>query len=442
MLGRASFLFAGQVTLSTSLRKIFSHSAVTLVGTALSALLSVVYVSLGARLLGPDGYGKVGATIALANLFFLALNPLETGITLGVARLSGRGELDALRQFSRSMLRGLALLGALLLLAFAALVWALDESFFFASRDATLWLGVFCAAAFVACGPRAGMRGSERFGALAINIVLESAVRAAVGLGLLWAGGGPGAMLAGYGVGMSVAVLHGEWALRKGLGPIPARARGPTDLRADVLLPLRSLSAPLLGLNLYLVTVSNLDVLSATRFLDATQAGLYAGAASLTRMVPVAVQPLLLVLFSRLAAESAAGKDTRATLRLGTLIVVSALGSSLLVPLACGKWVLSLLLGDAFLGAHAVLLTQWATACVVTTQFFAAESMLATSRLRAGWLFAVPAFVLFATLWLFHDSAVTIARASFAVCAVMGSLTCLVLARLRRAPDPASTTST
>jgi hypothetical protein len=104
----------------------------------------------------------------------------------------------------------------------------------------------------------------------------------------------------------------------------------------------------------------------------------------------------------------------------------------MLIPLVGGKWVLSLLLGDAFLGAHSVLLTQWATACVVTAQFFAAESMLATSRLRAGWLFAVPALVLFVTLWLFHDSPVTIAGVSFAVCAVVGSLTCLVLARVRR----------
>jgi O-antigen/teichoic acid export membrane protein len=421
------------VTLSTSIRKIFSHSATTLAGTALSALLSVAYVSLGARWLGPDGYGTVGATIALANLFFLALNPLETGITLGVARLSGRGELGALREFSGSILRGLSLLGGLLLVAFVALVSFFD-ALGFASRDAALWLGVFCAAAFVACGPRAGMRGSERFGALAINVVLESAVRAAVGLGLLWAGGGPGAMLAGYGVGMSVAVLHGEWAQRawfRSRADLSAR-QTRTRLREDVLLPLRSLSAPLLGLNLYLVLVSNLDVLAATRFLDATQAGLYAGAASLTRMVPVAAQPLLLVLFSRLAAESAAREDTRGTLRFGTLIVVSALSISMLIPLVGGKWVLSLLLGDAFLGAHSVLLTQWATACVVTAQFFAAESMLATSRLRAGWLFAVPALVLFVTLWLFHDSPVTIAGVSFAVCAVVGSLTCLVLARVRR----------
>jgi O-antigen/teichoic acid export membrane protein len=418
--------------LPTSLRKIFSHSATTLVGTALSALLSVAYVSLGARVLGPVGYGKVGATIALANLFFLALNPLETGITLGVARLSGRAELAALRQYSRSTLRGLIALGGALLLVFLALVWLLGERLGFASPAAALWLGVFCAAAFIACGPRAGMRGSELFGALAVNIVLESAVRAALGLSLLWAGGGPEAMLAGYGVGMSVAVLHGEWALRTKFAPIPARELRRTRLSEDVLLPVRSLSAPLLGLNLYMVVVSNVDVLAATRFLDAIQAGLYAGAASLTRMVPVAAQPLLLVLFSRLASESAAREDTRGTLRLGALIVVPALSLSMLVPLVGGRWVLSLLLGDAFLGAHAVLLTQWATACVVTMQFFAAESMLATSRLRAGWLFAVPALVLCAALWLFHDSAVTIARASLGVCAVAGSLTCLVLMRLRR----------
>jgi O-antigen/teichoic acid export membrane protein len=400
-----------------------------LIGTVVAALISVTYVSLGARWLGPSAYSVVGAAVSVANLFFLALNPLEAGITLRVAQLTGRRAHAELCLYAARVTRGLALLGGAVSacgIAFTLLTARAEDS---ASTAATLWLAVFCCAALVACGPRAVMRGREMFIALAANVVCESAVRLSLGLALLWTLGLPSAMIAGYALGTLGAIVYGCLRMRGGL-PEPAAAEA-AGLLADVALPLRSFSAPLLGLNLYTVLVSNADVLAASRFLEPHDAGLYAGAASLARVVPMAANPLLLVLFSRLATQSAAHQDTRGTIRRGAFWIIAPLGLSLLVPAFGGELLLRLVLGGEYSAAHELLFYQWATACTLTIQVFFAESLLATARIRAAWLFALPSSALVLALLSWHETALVIARTTLIACGCAGTVACLGMWRAR-----------
>jgi hypothetical protein len=176
--------------------------------------------------------------------------------------------------------------------------------------------------------------------------------------------------------------------------------------------------------------------LVATRVLPEEQAGLYAGAASVARLVAMTVQPVLLVLFSRLATEHAAQIDTSATLRLGGSLVVTGLAVSMLVPLFGGELLLRSYLGEAYVAAQPVLVYLWATACVLAVQVFAAESLLATTGLRGGAVFAVPAVGLGVALAYSHGSAVAIARTALTTTATLGTLACVSLwlaARGRRA---------
>lgn len=422
--GHTAVQFFQEHTTLANRRSILSDSAATVLGTVVAALLAMAYVSLGARWLGPEGYAVVGANIAAANLFFLTLHPLEAGLTLAVARFRGD---PALYSYSVRLLRGLLVVSLGLLALWLVAAPLLARWLSLGSAEASRWLGLFCCAALVTCGPRAVLRGREQFGWLAGNFVIESALRFGLGLMLLVLAGSPEAMLAGYGLGTALAVLPAAWRMLRGY---PSTAPVPFA-RDELWLSLRSLSAPLIGLNLYTAVASNVDVLVANHYLDARQAGLYAGASSLSRMVPIAASPLLLVLFSRLASQSAAQQDTSRTLRVGALWVLVPLAGSLLVPALGGELLLRSLLGSAYREAQLVLLCQWATACVITAQLFFAESMLATSRVRAGWLFALPSLALVAALALYHDSALTIARLSLVTCATLGTLVCLVLARLR-----------
>jgi O-antigen/teichoic acid export membrane protein len=407
--------------LGPSTRTLLTGTAATVLGTGISAVMSMAYVSLGARWLGPERYGQVAVAVSVANLAAVLFNPLEVGLTLRAAGLAGRGELGALREFNRRSFRALLFVALGLWLVTAALGAGITGKPALPSM-----LGGFAACSLVVMAGRAGLRGRESFLALGANWVTEAGVRLGVGLGLVAAGAEGGGMIAGYVAGSAAAVLHARHYAQRGLPPATQeQAAAPHELSH----PFRALSAPLLGLHLYQAAVVNLDMLVVGRFLEAGEAGLYGGAASLARIVLVAANPLLLVVFSRLAALSAARSDTRATLWLGAVVVVGGLALSMAVPLAGGQLLLSAFFGPAYAGAQTMLVWQWATACVLIAQTFFAESMLATVRVRGGALFALPCGALVAGLALFHGSGEQIAATAFWASASTGSLTLLLLWR-------------
>ncbi|HEX6241365.1 MAG TPA: oligosaccharide flippase family protein [Polyangiales bacterium] len=416
-------------------RTLTANSVASVLGTVVSALLSVVYISLGARWLGPAEYGNVGALIALGNVLQLALSPLEAGLTLSIATHSGRGEQAELALFARGALRALLVLSLPL-----ALAWALAS--LLAARLgahypllALVLVGLFFIAGVVICLPRAVLRGRELFVPLSLNIGVESALRLALGVALLQLFHSAAAMVAGYALATWFAVIHSARAMAVGLpAPAVSAARSSFAL-AELTRPFRSLSAPLMGVHLYSALLVNLDVLAAKHYLPAHDAGLYAGAAAISRIVAVGATPILLVLFSRLANLSAARASTQRTLRLGAAAIACGLFASLIVPAFFGELLLRASLGSAYVGAERVLLIQWASACVLTLQTFFADALLATSRMRAPFLLLLPVFGMLLGLWLFHDSPSAIAEVSLTVGATLGTGVFYTLWRLR-APVP------
>lgn len=237
-------------------------------------------------------------------------------------------------------------------------------------------------------------------------------------------------MLAAYALAGLAALLHGISVMGRGLPAAePVQLRGKTW--AEITAPFRELTAPLLVLHAYAAFAVNVDVLVAKHFLSPRQAGLYAGATSLSRIMIVVATPLSLVLFSRLATLSAARRDTKRTFLLGALIIAGGLLLSLLIPGLFGDALLRFVLGDAYRDASPVLFCQWATACAVTLHIFLAESMLATSRVRAPLLLLLPALASLASFAFFHASPLQIAQVSLVTTSVVGTLSLYVLARLR-----------
>lgn len=415
-------------TAASANRTLLSNSAIAIAGTLASALASVAYVSLGARWLGPVEYGSVGATISLANVLFLALSPLETGIALRVATLAGGASSGQVRGFGVQTLRGIALVAAAL-----ACVWMASSPIAAqltgrGTPAALQWLGLFFCASLAACVPRGFLRGREMFGSLSANLIVESVLRLIIGLSLIAAVGGAAAMVAGYALAMMMALAHGSMRMFSGLPTDPSKRAFDWT---DALQPLRAVSLPLLGINLYTALMLNADVIAAKHFLDPAQAGLYAGSASVSRLVLMGASPVLSVLFSRIAVLSTRGQDTTLLVGRTTALVLGVLVLSMIVPGLKGGLLLHLILGEAYIDAEQILVWQWATVCVMTAQSFFAHFMLATAVIRAGWMFLVPCALLLAGIFGSHGSGTDIARMTFLVCAGPGSLTYLLLWRLR-----------
>jgi O-antigen/teichoic acid export membrane protein len=419
-------------------RTLTANSVASVLGTALSALLSVLYISLGARWLGPAEYGSVGALVALGNVLQLAMSPLEAGLTLSIAGHAGRGRHTKLAGFARRALRSLLWTSAPLLGAWALATLLATQLGAHYPALAFFLIGVYFVAGILICLPRAVLRGRELFVPLSLNIGLESALRLVLGVALLQLFANAAAMVAGYALATWLALLQAARSMLKGLPEAAPDSAPKGTLLSELAEPLRTVTGPLLGVHLYAALLVNLDVLAAKHYLSAHEAGLYAGAAAISRIVAVAATPILLVLFSRLANLSAARANTQRTLRLGAAAMATGLLLSLLIPALFGRLLLGASLGGAFEEAEPVLLIQWASACVLTLQTFFADALLATSRMRAPWLLLLPVVGMGVGLFAFHDNARSIAQVSLAVCLSLGCAVFYALWRLRAPGLPVS----
>ncbi len=416
-------------------RTLISNSAIAAAGTLISALLSGAYVFLGARWLGPADYGSVAATIALAYVLFLTLEPLETGLTLHVAALLGREQRDGVRTFAVQTLRGMLLIASVVLCVWLVAAPFIAEQTGYSAPATLQWLGVFFCASLAMCVPRSMLWGRERFRALSSNLALESATRIVLGLSLISLIGGPAAMVAGYALGMAVALAHGMFIMASGLPPASQPYAKARLSWVDATQPLRVLSMPLVGANVYTALALNAHMITAKRFLDPTEAGLYAGSGSVARLILMGASPVMSVLFARLATLSAGGGETRRLMRQVAALGLGALSLSLVVPAVWGDLVLRLALGQAYSEAGEILLYQWAAVCVITAQSFFAHFLLATTAVRGAWLFVVPCGLLLLALRLSHDTSLQIAQATLVACAIPGSLTYFVLWRMNPGTD-------
>lgn len=405
--------------------QIASDSLPLLVASGLSALLSMVYAAISARQLNPEGFADVAASLSLSFFLLLPTGPIESGITSAAAEAYGAGNRGLLRIVQKDALRVVASWLTVGLLLWIPLLFFVRDWLHIRELSTLVALAAYVAASCLACVPRAILRGDHRFAQYAGNQVLESFVRVAAGVALIAAGlGAPGA-IGGYAIGMIGALLLAHWQLRT----LPPSTSDRSDFRA------KPTSLPLFVLYLYCLLLMNFDVLIAKRSLSAADSGLYAAASTLSRTLFLFATPVYQVLFSRVAAETAAGRSTAILVRRSLMGLAVVLALSSVIPFFLGELVLRLLLGAAFVEAIQPLRILW-----ISCAFLALESTLAFALIAQGngriliWL-VIPSGVFVALIMVYSTSALSVAAVTL-LSSILGGMFLLVLGRRVLSSEP------
>jgi O-antigen/teichoic acid export membrane protein len=298
------------------------------------------------RLLGPAAYGALGALLALLLIGSVPGLALQVVVARHTAlRVAGRGEVAAVAAlWSRTLVAVSWVSAGLGLLALAAAP-ALAAFLHLGSLVPALWLAANLLPLPLVSALQGMLQGVQRFGALAIALLVNAAARLAVGIALVAAGGGLAGALAASVAGSALALVVPLALIR----PVLAgrRRAGSTtggDLGAAALgREVGTASLALLGL-LLLTTV---DVLLARHYLDPSASGLYAAGAVVAKIAYWAPQFVATIVFPRLAREVAA----RRRLLAGAAAVVAGLGVALALAVAAApELAVALPFGAAYRG--------------------------------------------------------------------------------------------
>ena len=376
---------------------ILRNTAIFLAGGLLAGLFGYVFHFVTGRLLGPAGYAVVAAGIAALYLLTLPGVVLQLVSARFTSVAAANGNL-ALIQPLLFRISAASVVGAVPVVVLVA-VFAPAAARFLNISDSrvVLVLALGGIVTLLVTITRGALQGLRRFFALSGNALLDAVTRVVVAVAFILLGLGPIGAIAAIMIGPLVAYFQSLYLLRR-LAP----AAGTTGDRVEGLGRYTLLAAAAgIGIN-YLFTA---DTLLAKHYLPSEQAGIYAAASVLARVVYFLGLTVTGVMFPEVATLHARNLAHFHVVD-RSLLMVAGIGVTLILIYTVFPGLVLLPYGASFapvrpyLGTFALALTMLALANLMISYFLS----IASAR------FVVPllgACVLETVLIVFFHSAIS-----------------------------------
>ncbi len=319
-----------------------SDALFLLAATTVANVLAYGYQVVQARLLRPQEYAALTALFGILILESVSSQVIQSATATLAARYRARGDDGALHAFVRrwSVRIGgaAAALGAVVVLASPIVANAL---FLPPASVALLGLTLFLALVFTfALGL---LQGLARFVWMGSALIAQAGTRLAVGVSLVYLGLGVDGAFTGATAAIAVSLVVAAVPLlplvRAARGATAEIELGPAETRFFVL------SAVLL---LAYAALTNVDAVLARSILSPEQAGAYAGAITMGKIVlfaPIAVGFLLL---ERTASAHAKGQDTERMLFLALGFVLATSGLVAVAYIVAPEFLVPVIVGSQY----------------------------------------------------------------------------------------------
>lgn len=374
--------------------RIVSGSMILLSGSSMTIGTNLVYNIVVARFLGPKGFGQATVVYTLLTLLSAVTLSLQIVSTKVVAQqVTPEGKAAAYRMFHR----GSWICGIVVALA---LVWFRDSISSFLNLPDPMLVALLAvgAAFYVPLGPRRGfIQGTYGFRGLAINLILEGAVRL---------GGSYVLILAGYGVrGVIMANAAATVAAYLAIPPkLAARVRNPLNFQYAF----RETSQAVVFYSGQML-IGNSGIVMVNHFFPAHKAGLYAAVAMVGRVIFTLSSAVVNTTFPLVAGTC---EEERKDLRViaTSLLLVLASGAGLALGLcAAPPWVWTKLFGSGFQIAGKYDLSYLLALYAATTVIYCLSAVIITFEMSykiANTSLVQLAFsgVLIMGIYLFHST--------------------------------------
>ena len=370
----------------------------------LASLTSFGFQWAMARMLAPAAYADLFAVLALFAILAVPsqlLLPIGTRMT-GLAVVA-KGRPAAIEVLRRALIRG-GIVGLVAWIVVAAMSGLIELLIGTDDRTAIIWLGGAVAIAFVFPFTKALLTGLRAFLLLGTSNLLDGALRALIGVGLVALGFG----VAG---GIAASALSGLLGVLAVVLAAPYIARATSEAPVDTPPDASGMSAHVrVGLlSLSLAILMNVDILVVRHFFDDASASLYAASALVGRIVLFAAAPAAQVVLPHIIRQVAAGEPLTRTLAITAAFTVFIGGGAALVIVVVPELVFQIMFADRYIPVPHLV---WAY--TVAGSLLALLTLLTYFHIGAGtlrvWVLLMPLSIACAvTLWVRHESLASVA---------------------------------
>lgn len=376
------------------------HNGVLFAGSVAVGALNYLYYPVLGRLLTPSTFGEVQTLVSL----FLQLSVFLAVLSMVIVNIVANYTDEQKRNLFIFEFEKLALVisGALVI---AAIVFGqqLQDWLNFEGpwSFAVLALALLFSVPFSLRG--AYLRGQQRFGMVSVGNILGaggklllSAALAVLGLGTIGAIGG--VVLAQ----ILACILVAYWAYRLGLKPLKdGRKFHSPDLR--LLAPELRYGGVVLAASLAITLQYSIDIVVIKHYFDAQTAGLYAGVATVARIIFFLTASIAQVLLSKIRIKADA-RQNETVLNKSLLLLVATSLPVLLAMALFPAQIVGLLMGQAYAGMAGLLPQLSLSVFIVAILNLMAAYYLALRRYGIAVLTVVGAGFTYLFIMLNHGS--------------------------------------
>jgi O-antigen/teichoic acid export membrane protein len=382
------------------------HNAIFFLGSVLVGALNYLYYPVIGRLMEPTDFGEVQTLISLFLQFSIFLTVFSLVVVNIVANVTDQTKRNVLvLEFEKL---GIFISLVLLLATFLAQS-ALKDFFQFSESGPFVMLALALVVTVPFTMRGAFLRGKQQFGKASISSLVGAAGKLAFSVGLVMAGlstaGAIGGLVAAQALGCVLVVW---WAYRAGLRSQGNRFALP---KLGLLLPELKYGLLVLVSMLVITLQYSADVVVIKHFFDAHTAGLYAGVASVARIIFFLTASVAMVLMPSVKMSNTPQENRRFLLK--SFILFGGLSLPVLALFALApEFVVGLLMGSSYKDmAH--LLPQLSLAiCIISALNLFVSYYLSLRRYGLAAVTVLGALITYALMFSNHSS----------VDAVVGSL--------------------
>lgn len=361
----------------------------------------LIYAALG-RLLTVRAFGDFVSLLAFVNIGGVIPGLGQAIATRVSAEATARGGPSVLAPISRAFIRPAVAIGLLIAVAVIAASEPLTAFFHLEQRGAVILAGVLMGVSVLLPVQRGILQGAQRFAEYAASQALEGLLKLLLSTAFAFAGLATAGAYAGYALGAIVVAGWNGWTIRRCFGAASA----------DVPLPWRELlhGAGSTALAIFIVeSLAFYDVLIVKHAFPPTEAGIYASAAVVGRVLLAVIAFLPPFILSKVTNASAKTERTFSLL-LGaigaTLVPVIALFA---VVVGAPGFVLRTVTGPAFLAAGQLLLPLALSAVALAFSNVLVTYLVGRKRLAFTLPLAALAVLTVATVALWHPAVLVVA---------------------------------
>ncbi len=380
---------------------LLKDSAIIFAASMIVNILNYVFQLYMGRALGPADYGILASLMSLMYIVSVPSATINVSITRFVSGFRGRKELGKAKYLFFRGMKKVTIFGVIGFAVIAMLSPYISSYLNIPNISPVVILGaIFFMSVLMPMGSGT-LQGLQRFKRLGAVQVTNSLAKLAFGVALVWLGFGVNGALASIFLGGFFGLALTVFFLRDILKKESKRF----DKNSII-----SYSYPVFTSLLLINIMSNIDIILVKHYFPGVQAGYYAAAALLGKIVLFASGAIAGVMFAKTAELKALGKPTKKLLYESLFYIFCISFAVVTVYFVAPYFVLSTLFGASYIEAVPLI-----GLFGLAMGFFALSGVLvqynlAIKQTRFIWVLAAAALVEITMIFMFHDTLLTVLK--------------------------------